>query len=371
MSDASPTVVIHRGPAGLAQLREGWSTLGRRNPDADFFTQWDWFAAYLAHLEANPDQVRFVELRRAGECRGVLPLRWPTPADVAFNLPLLELPRATGMDLAGLVLDPRERLVQWWPAIRAALAGQGLRGFAIRAAGCLLDSRAALLDGSQSWSVARAQGHSCHFDCRLGHVALQERYSTRLSKILRKADKGLARFGALQLETVTDAATLRPAFDAFLGLEASGWKGASGAATALAFDPARRGFLEALMLGAGAGFMPEINLLRADARPLAAQLCLRRGARLSVLKIAYDAAFSRYSPGSALLDRVLARECATATTRSVSLVTGQPWMALWAPESTPVGDIWWFSHAPIAALVRTWLRIRAFRFDRERSAPAA
>ncbi|MGF1642794.1 MAG: GNAT family N-acetyltransferase [Thiotrichales bacterium] len=360
MTRGSREVVIHDGSAGLAALRADWRALSARVPGAAFYAQHDWYAAYLDHLEPAPDRVSFLELRGEGQCRGVLPVRWPDRARGPSGFSRLELPRRTGMDLTAPLLDQAERLADWWPVIRDALARRGLHGFVLHASGWLLTPGASTLDGAERWGIQRVQGHSCAFDCRLGHSALQARYSSRLEKILRKAHKALQQLGPLQVVTVMRGPAMSEAFDTFLRLEASGWKGASGSATALLFDDAPRRFLARLMLESGADFDPEVNLLMAGAQPLATQLCLRRGACLSVLKIAYDDALARYSPGSLLLDRVLARACDSGT-QSVSLVTGQPWMTLWNPGSTPVADVWLFSHAPFAMLSRAWLGLRRLR----------
>jgi CelD/BcsL family acetyltransferase involved in cellulose biosynthesis len=91
------------------------------------------------------------------------------------------------------------------------------------------------------------------------------------------------------------------ALEAFLELEAGGWKGREG--TALKQDERQRAFvLEAARQG------PErvrLFALLFDGRPIAMLLCFRSGQGLFAFKIAYDEAFAKFSPGVQLTLEVL------------------------------------------------------------------
>jgi CelD/BcsL family acetyltransferase involved in cellulose biosynthesis len=84
--------------------------------------------------------------------------------------------------------------------------------------------------------------------------------------------------------------------DAFLRLEASGWKGRAG--TALAAEPAREGFARNFLLSlADAGRLVVDRISMGD-RPVAMLVQIRDGTRLHAWKIAHDEAFEAYSPGA-------------------------------------------------------------------------
>ncbi len=339
----------------------------RADTDAPVFAQYEWFAAYLTELEPEPERVRLLELRQDGVLRGVLPLMWlgtPRPWPGAA---VLRLPRGTCLDITALPLEPGERLGDWWHAIRAELARHGIRFFAIRANGWpLFPAPSSVLQGAEDRVITRVQGRSCWFDCTQPHAVLESRYAKALKKILKHARHGLEAFGPVELRAVGLGESLRWAFDEFLRLEASGWKGARGSATALLIDERSRHFFEALFFREPDTFEPRVNLLLVSGQPIAAQLCLRRGSTLHVMKIAFDQSLARHSPGSLLLNRVLAEACEDPAIHIVSLVTGQPWMDLWQPTATPVADLWLFSHAVFAEASRLALRAR----DRRRALAA-
>lgn len=113
---------------------------------------------------------------------------------------------------------------------------------------------------------------------------------------LRRCEKRLAEAGEVRLETLWGAAA-RPAVEAFLRLEAQGWKGRQG--TALASHPRHLAFAQAALCGTTPGIAAD--LLTLDARPVAAAVHLLAGDEAVAFKCAYDEAWAKASPG-ALLD---------------------------------------------------------------------
>jgi CelD/BcsL family acetyltransferase involved in cellulose biosynthesis len=94
--------------------------------------------------------------------------------------------------------------------------------------------------------------------------------------------------------TVADEADSDAALDAFLALEASGWKGRNGTAFAsighaALFREVCRRFRERGRL--------QLLVLRADGRALAAKCNFRAGDGLFCFKIGFDESLARYSPG--------------------------------------------------------------------------
>ncbi len=359
MSEISREVTIVTGPDGLDHLHQDWQGLIASQAVAPFYTLYEWYFAYMTCLEASPEQVMFVVLRRKDRCVGIVPLVQRRLRSPIFSPAVLESPKLTGMDLVGLPLDENESLSEWWLLICLVLKQHGIRWSALRLPGFLISplSQQPLVNMAP-WMVVRVQGHSCWFNCRQDYGYLYEAYASRLVKILRKAKKGLAKAGSISIQTVTSSPELACAYDEFLRLEASGWKGEQGSSTALKLDQKRRHFLETVLFRNGRNIQTEINLLKIDQQAIAAQLCIRRGGSLSLLKIAFDQTLSRFSPGSVLLDKLLAQSCEDEMTDRVSLVTGQPWMAHWKPEQFPVADLWLFHHRLLARLARMFLELR-------------
>ncbi|MGQ3353001.1 MAG: GNAT family N-acetyltransferase [Phreatobacter sp.] len=136
-----------------------------------------------------------------------------------------------------------------------------------------------------------------------------------LSKEHRRLARRLGERGALGFASTATGHDLSEAVEAFLALEAEGWKGRRG--TALAMTPATRSFFEAAVTDLAARGGAQIDMLLLDGRPIAAGLVLTAGPRAWYLKTAYDEVFARFSPGLLLSHAIGA---AAITAKGVELV---------------------------------------------------
>ncbi|HYF54110.1 MAG TPA: GNAT family N-acetyltransferase [Salinarimonas sp.] len=124
---------------------------------------------------------------------------------------------------------------------------------------------------------------------------LEERVPGKRVRELRRCERRLAEAGPVTRETLWGAAA-RPAVEAFLALEASGWKGRQG--TALASRPADLAFARAALSGATPAVAAD--LLTVAGRPVAAAVHLLAGDDAVAFKCAYDEAWAKASPGAVL-----------------------------------------------------------------------
>jgi len=103
--------------------------------------------------------------------------------------------------------------------------------------------------------------------------------------------------------TFTEGEGLRQAVDAFLALEAAGWKGRRGTALA-ARDPGAP-LTRALFSGPGACASSRADVLMLAGRPIAVSLSLLCGGTCFLLKTSYEEAFRGLAPGILLEDAIL------------------------------------------------------------------
>jgi hypothetical protein len=75
------------------------------------------------------------------------------------------------------------------------------------------------------------------------------------------------------------------------------------------------------------------------------------GRSLVLLKIAYDEAYARLSPGNCLFDRVIERELAAKTVDEVNCLTDMPWHRSWEMPQADFHDLWVYPRRPGALLV--------------------
>jgi CelD/BcsL family acetyltransferase involved in cellulose biosynthesis len=114
-------------------------------------------------------------------------------------------------------------------------------------------------------------------------------------KELRRHLRRLSDSGAVLFTAAKESTAVAGALEEFLRLEASGWKGRAGTATADHEDLHR--FIREAVYGLAAEGKASINRILVDGRAIAATIVLRSGRGAWFWKIAYDESFARFSPG--------------------------------------------------------------------------
>lgn len=166
---------------------------------------------------------------------------------------------------------------------------------------------------------------------RAGLAADSAPVAGRRLRDLRRDARRLSEHGTIAFETLTGAG-VEAGREAFLALEASGWKGRAG--TALAEAPDRLAFAREALSARAAAPAIAIDLMRLDGRPIAASIHLLAGEAGGTFKCAFDEAYARGSPG-VQLDAYTARALADGSLPARSLdscaAPGHPVEGLW-PE---------------------------------------
>jgi Acetyltransferase (GNAT) domain len=183
------------------------------------------------------------------------------------------------------------------------------------------------------------------FDCARPFDELMARLSKHFRRNLRAHRKKLASFADVRFATATGDG-LEAAFETFIAVEASGWKGVSGVGSAIALHPRLLAFYR--RLAANTRDRCEIHLL-------AAQFCVVSGEQYSILKIGYDEAYARIGPGLLLLETTLERCCADPAIKRMSLVTDGAWQRDWRPDVVAMRRVYLglgrWSGRPLVALL--------------------
>src|SRR6185295_11955007 len=134
--------------------------------------------------------------------------------------------------------------------------------------------------------LAPADGRAGYLERALPHKKLKE---------LRRQRRRLADSEPVTLAAARDPKDIAAALGYFLALEAAGWKGRAGTATA-GRAPVRD-FMERAVTALAASGNARIDRLKHGERTLAAAITLRSGNACWFWKIAYDETFARASPG--------------------------------------------------------------------------
>jgi CelD/BcsL family acetyltransferase involved in cellulose biosynthesis len=134
--------------------------------------------------------------------------------------------------------------------------------------------------------LAPAEGRADYLEHALPHKKLKE---------LRRQRRRLADTEPVTLATAREPKDVAAGLGYFLALEASGWKGRAGTATA--DRPPIRAFMERAVTALAADGHARVDRLKHGARTLAVTITLRSGGTAWFWKIAYDEAYGRASPG--------------------------------------------------------------------------
>ena len=297
---APPDLSLRLMPWGefLSRTSGGWEALTRSAADPNPFYE-DWALVPAIGAFGHERHVDIAALWRGGELAGLLPLsqawryaNYPLPhrhnwlhanafcgapliapgAEHAFwELLLAELDRGAGTSLF-LHLSEFPRDTAAWRALRDVLVGQA--------------RPAAVVHEIERASLASDLSPDAYFEAST---------SGKKRKELRRQYNRLADEGAVAFARSTDGAGLCGWIDAFLDLEAAGWKGEAGSALASAGRTARM-FRRTLEGAAAAGRLERLTLTL-DGRPIAmlANFIVPPGAYS--FKTAYDEKMARFSPG--------------------------------------------------------------------------
>lgn len=119
-----------------------------------------------------------------------------------------------------------------------------------------------------------------------------------LRKRFRRQRRALSRLGDVRMRT-SSRDSLDDDFEAFLAIEASGWKGRAG--TAIASLRSTEALYRRFARAAADDGRLRLQLLEVDGRPVAGDLSVVAGTGIHSLKCGYDEALAVHSPGLVLL----------------------------------------------------------------------
>ena len=151
--------------------------------------------------------------------------------------------------------------------------------------------------------------------------------SQNFRKNLRKQQTKLNQLTSVEHLFLRGRSAESELMDAFLELEASGWKGRSG--TAIVSQPTVQSFFRSLAAGLAAEEKLEWHFLKSADRLIGAQMGVRCAGVLNLLKIAYDEEYAAVGPGNMLFLGMLEQERGAGRAAEVNCLTDMPWHRNW------------------------------------------
>lgn len=324
----------YEGLAGLERLWPEWLALLGTMPEPRFNHYPGWYRAYLVSLAPPDSRIWFVALRRNGTLSAILPLQFRYLRFGPLRVRIVGTIEDFQMQLSDFIfarcaanaqlLDEATR----WLRSQRVLRWSGMRLSKVADDSCLAYSARCLLPpGTLVQPCARSQ----YLRSDVPYEQAMQAVSAKFRSNLRRRNRIAESAAPLRLAGYRRADELKDAFQTFLEIEASGWKGEAGTSSAIRCQPALLAFYEALLQEFGRTGACVINLLWHGDRPIAGQLCLHIGRTLNILKVGFSEQHAQFAPGLLLLDKVIRQACQDPHTDVVHLVNNPSWARFFRP----------------------------------------
>jgi CelD/BcsL family acetyltransferase involved in cellulose biosynthesis len=325
------------GIQGFEKFKDEWEVLAScLGDDCVFHHLPDWYLAALYSGTIDPATAWLVTAHMGGKLVAVLPLQFQDYKIGVFRPRLLGTMEHDQLQSSDFLIDPRFGTPEFIGQVVAWLAtdsGLSWDGFRLRKIPEHSLVRLASVEQLPAGSTVLRHDASAYFDVTVvsekSLCDIPKEMRRNLVRQIRRADECFT----VRYESTRTMEGLVPAFEAFLKVEASGWKGRTGLNTAIVCQPSIKGFFQELMTRFGKTERCVINTVWFDDEPVAAQFALKLGRTLHILKVGYDESKAKFAPGNTLLYRVLEEACADASLDRVSLVNNPPWAQRFHPRT--------------------------------------
>jgi len=328
-------IKTYRGLAGLDEIATEWNFITNAMEYKRFFHLVEWYRCYLSALEDQPDTVLFTVVYIGNDPEAIFPLKISSRRILGLKMKVLQLPSHPHMCLNDFVVARLERVNTYVPLVLNHLRETPeLSWDYIYLPRVLEESAAAIALAEQSkiLAVQRSCGQCDYLTVRPYNLIFQG-FSSTFRNNIRRAKKRAETFGKITYTSVSKRPELDVAYELFLDVEASGWKGKKGIGTAIKLDKKLESFYRCLMESYSKFGGCEIHIMWHDEKPIAVEFSLITDGTLYTLKIGYDESYASCSPGH-LLREYLMRYCGEKRGINFNnLVTDASWHSQWKPDS--------------------------------------
>jgi len=347
---------LHRGVEGLQSLRKQWEELHRY---CDLWSRFEWYHAYATNLSVDSENIYFIQIIAGDETVAIIPAEITKQRIGPFgSLNVLCLAFHPHIFLTDFPLNPHVDPTMVSKQMMKAFLRLPVRWDVVQWPRIMHSSNAMRVTRSISgYSVhIRQATQSNSIDTRKSFEELFNTFSKNLRTHLKKSRKRLTDIDNWHVKS--DNEDIWQSYNDFLRLESSGWKGGSGAGSAIGLNDGTRGFYATLLGNRSSNFLPEITLLICGSHPIAGQFTIWTQGCKYIQKIGYDEDYSKIAPGQILLEEVLRSACTSTSTERVSLISNSPWHQQWHPTQDETFDVMVFRHRSYGIVMGWYLSAR-------------
>lgn len=352
----------------LAVHRPAWDRLAAQAPQQIPMLMPVWVEAYLRHAVPAAAIWLCIFAYRGADLVGVLPVVAEPHPVLGRRRPLLRTLRVGDFSPSGDILlteDDAGAVLQALLA-EADRAVPGHLGLALQAVHEGSPLWPALRDGVAGYTVHSHARHRYSFVDTSGSVDDYMNGLGNMRRNLKRCRKKLDGHGVVTVAVGRAGAEDPAHLDAFLALEAAGWKGRNG--TAILNRPDIAAFYRTLARDFAAAGRWDWQQVRVDGRLVGAGMGIRCGRTVMLPKIAFDEGFSACMPGNLLTEAVVRAAFADPETDALAHMSDAPWHESWRMGQHRYDDVH-LVRRTLAATVFQRSRVAGLAFYKTEIAP--
>jgi hypothetical protein len=197
-------------------------------------------------------------------------------------------------------------------------------------------------------SVCRFNGWGSYIEVSGTYEKYMATLDTKFVRNLRRLDRKLETLEDLEIAVITENAGKVEYFERFLQVEGKSWKGKKG--SAIVQSPKLARFYADLTARLGERGWLEWYFLTTAGKTIAAMMAVKVGRRMVIYKIGYEEAYSSFSPGNKLFEKMVRRVHTTGEIAEIDCLTYYPWNKNWNMTTREYYDLAIFPSGGLAYL---------------------
>jgi len=345
LSETDVSITLFQGMEGLESLRDTWKAVVSGMHHRCFIHLWEWHHSYLKCLESDPQSLLYFLFTKGKTPVAIFPLRITRISLAGLQLKTLAFPSHNHISICDIICHRDALHLPLFQLLVQHLRRQG-KSWDVIHLPHLLENACAVTAIQQHPPFAflfRHEGGCDFIDVTGTYEAYFLGLSRNFRRSLKRAKQYLDQLPEVRFAFAQENPDLEAGLDAFMDVEASGWKGSRGTGSAIKLQPRLVSFYRELTRAFSVSGKVAINTLNVDGKCVAAQFCLLAEETVYMLKIGYDEDYKRYAPGKHLLDLFIQRCTKNSTVKSINFVTDTEWHADWRPETLDKSELFIFN----------------------------
>ncbi len=359
---------VFKGIQGYAKLEKDWSLLFDSIKEPIYTQSTIWHKAYLNHLCEAPESCYYLSIYKDQELLAIFPfeLRKMKFKFLSFRTLMFSTHPHFGLNCTIVKegQDPESLFNFLFNQLRRS---NYVKWDLVYLQRCIEDTFEDKCTISDEELVLLDESQSCDILSISNLKGNKRLYSRNLKRNIKKGLDLLALESKVDFFTSKIKKTHEQSYLDFLNVEASGWKGVGGEKSAIKLDQRLRNFYEEVLLGFEMSGASEINVLSVNSIPIAAQFAIILKNTVYLLKIGYDEAYAKFSPGNVLLDHKLDDYQVDGNLDELNLISDAAWHRQWRPIELKATKKYFCRSNFVALYFRTLLWIKKYLKNRKGS----